>query len=123
MSSLPSPNSEGNSASAVTRSGSGSKTSDSESNQENHPEWLSTRDSSKSPQARKLERTSGHGTLQKPQPLSTACNTQGRFLIRFNGGIGQEILNADGETIVWTTDPWVAQVICKLLTENEGLLG
>lgn len=25
--------------------------------------------------------------------------------------------------VAWTTDPWVAQVICKLLTDNEELLG
>ena len=28
-----------------------------------------------------------------------------------------------GWVICWTTDLWTAQVSCKLLTENEGLLG
>jgi hypothetical protein len=47
----------------------------------------------------------------------------GSFAIRQSGNIGQEILDADGRIKCWTTDPWLAQVICKLLTENEGLLG
>ena len=44
-------------------------------------------------------------------------------MIRKSGHIGQELLDADGRVIGWTTDPWVAQVIARLLTENEGLLG
>ena len=47
----------------------------------------------------------------------------GAFTVRQSGNIGQEILDQDGNTIVWTTDAWLAQVICELLTENEGLLG
>ena len=47
----------------------------------------------------------------------------GAFTVRQSGNIGQEILDQDGNTIAWTTDAWSAQVICKLLTENEGLLG
>lgn len=36
------------------------------------------------------------------------------------------ILDSDGKTIVWATNPLVAQVICKLMTdytnnENKGL--
>ena len=37
--------------------------------------------------------------------------------MRTNGSIGQEILDADGQTIAWTTDAVIAQVICRLLTE------
>src|ERR1019366_7016058 len=44
------------------------------------------------------------------------------FTIRQSGHIGQEILDQDGNIIAWMTDPWVAQVVCKLLTENEELL-
>lgn len=51
----------------------------------------------------------------------TGDDILGPFTIRSNGSIGQEILDA-GRIIAWTTDPWVAQVICKLLTENERLL-
>ena len=45
------------------------------------------------------------------------------FTVRQSGSIGQEILDQDGNTIAWMTDAWLAQVICKLLTENEELLG
>ena len=47
----------------------------------------------------------------------------GAFTVRQSGNIGQEILDRDGNTIAWLTDAWLAQVVCKLLTENEGLLG
>jgi hypothetical protein len=47
----------------------------------------------------------------------------GAFTVRQSGNIGQEILDQDGNTIAWTTDAWLAQVVCKLLTENMGLLG
>jgi hypothetical protein len=32
------------------------------------------------------------------------------------------VLGPDGETVAWTTDPWVAQVIARLLSDNEHLL-
>ena len=37
--------------------------------------------------------------------------------MRTNGSIGQEILDADGNIIAWTTDTVIAQLICKLLTD------
>ena len=46
----------------------------------------------------------------------------GAFTVRQSGNIGQEILDQDGNTIAWTTDAWLAQVICKLLSDNEELL-
>ena len=46
----------------------------------------------------------------------------GPFTVRASGCVSQEILGADGQVLVWTIDAWIAQVICKLLTENEGLL-
>jgi hypothetical protein len=57
----------------------------------------------------------------------TECATHGLDFIGAysccqSGNVGQEILNADGRIIVWTTDPWVGQVIVKLLNKNEGLL-
>jgi hypothetical protein len=45
-----------------------------------------------------------------------------RFLVRPSGNVGQEILDPDGKTVSWTTDEWTAQVICKLLNENEQLV-
>jgi hypothetical protein len=50
-----------------------------------------------------------------PQPVAT-------FWVRPSGHIGQEVLDQDGRVIAWTTDGWAAQVICKLLNDNEGLL-
>jgi hypothetical protein len=36
--------------------------------------------------------------------------------------VGQEILDEDGRIMAWNTDEWTAQVICRLLNENEELL-
>jgi Putative quorum-sensing-regulated virulence factor len=46
----------------------------------------------------------------------------GAFSVRSSGGVGREILGQDGNVIAWTTDDWVAQVIVRLLNENEELL-
>jgi hypothetical protein len=43
----------------------------------------------------------------------------GPFSVHSTGNIGQEILDPDGKIIAWTTDSWVAQVIARLLGENE----
>lgn len=44
------------------------------------------------------------------------------FSVRPSGNVGQEILDADGKTIAWTTGEWTAQLICKLLNEKEELV-
>ena len=44
------------------------------------------------------------------------------FSIRPFAKAGQEIHDQDGKIIAWTTDEWIAQVICKLFNENEELL-
>lgn len=79
-------------------------------------------DSSVRPQADNPEHSFTFGTDPKRQPCSTECAIRGPFSIQTNNSLGQEILNCDGLTIAWTIDPWVAQVIVKLLTENDGLL-
>jgi hypothetical protein len=48
--------------------------------------------------------------------------TLGPFSVRPSGNVGQVVLGPDGEILAWTTDPWVAQVIAKLLGDNEHLL-
>jgi hypothetical protein len=63
----------------------------------------------------------GSGTLPKQPPSSTGCATHEPFAIRLSGSIGQEIVNQDGKIIAWTTDVWVAQVICKLLNDHEEM--
>jgi hypothetical protein len=50
-----------------------------------------------------------------PQPVAT-------FWVGQSGNVGQEVLDQEGRIIAWTTDDWVAQVVCKLLNDNEGLL-
>jgi hypothetical protein len=47
---------------------------------------------------------------------------QGPFLVRTTGNVGQIILDSDSRIIAWTTDPWVALVIARLLGDNEDLL-
>lgn len=46
------------------------------------------------------------------------------FVVRESGQVGQEILDAEGRVICWTTDPWLAQVIARLLerANRDGLL-
>lgn len=46
----------------------------------------------------------------------------GPFTVRSEGEVGQTILDLEGKVIAWTTDPWVAQVVCRLLTDNQQLL-
>jgi hypothetical protein len=66
--------------------------------------------------------TFGFGTVSGRQQSSTGCATLEPFVIRQSGNIGQEIVNQDGKTIAWTTDVWVAQVVCRLLNTHEELL-
>ena len=54
--------------------------------------------------------------------MNKDAENAGSFLVRSSGNIGQEILDDDGRIICWTTDEWVAQVVVKLLNQNEGLL-
>ena len=45
----------------------------------------------------------------------------GAFTVRSSGNIGQEIMDSDDQIIAWATNDWVAQVIARLLNENEHL--
>lgn len=44
------------------------------------------------------------------------------FSVQKSGDFGKLIQNPDGRTIAWVTDDWAAQVIARLLNENEHLL-
>lgn len=44
------------------------------------------------------------------------------FSVHDSGGVGRTIVNCDGDIIAWTKDDGVAQVVCRLLNENENLL-
>lgn len=37
--------------------------------------------------------------------------------MRQSGSCGQELLDADGRIIAWTTMPWLGELICKMLTD------
>ncbi len=39
------------------------------------------------------------------------------FTVKSSGNIGQELIDANGTVVCWTTDPWLAQVIARLLTQ------
>jgi hypothetical protein len=56
------------------------------------------------------------------KPWAAQPNELGAFSVRHSGNVGQEILDQDGNIVAWTTDEWTAQVICKVLNENEELL-
>lgn len=108
--------------SAAIRSASGSRASDSEVVTARHQRKPSTRSTSPSGQADNQGRITTSGTQQERPPCSTACVIHGPFTIRSNGSIGQTVLDANGNAIAWTTDVIVAQVICRVMNENEGLL-
>ena len=71
---------------------------------------------SKEVQALNLGPTTTCGTEPEPQPFSMLCAINGPFTIRSNGSLGQEILDSDGQTIAWTTNMIVAQVIVELMS-------
>lgn len=119
----PLPNSDGFTASAATLSGSGSRDSDSEPNPASQQYKPSTKSTSPNGQADNRGRTTTFGTPRRRPPCSMACVIQGPFNVQSNGGIGQTICDADGRAISWTTDEVVAQVICRMLNDQEGLHG
>jgi hypothetical protein len=80
------------------------------------------RATSRSDPAGSPEHISGYGTPTKRPPFSTECAIHEPFSIRRSGTIRQEILDPDGKIIAWTTDAWIAQVICKLLNDHEGMI-
>jgi hypothetical protein len=69
------------------------------------------------------EPTFGSGIERGPWPCwKSGCLDS--FTYRSSGTIGQEILNAEGIVIAWTTDAWLAHVIVTLLesANRDGLL-
>ena len=55
-----------------------------------------------------------------PQPTSDPYQ-DGTFTIRRCGQMGQEIVDPDGRILAWTTNEWIAQVLCRLCNEQETL--
>ena len=109
-------NSDESTGSHPTRSASGLKASDSEQHLADLPNKLLKTALSVEAPAHNLGPTTTFGMPKEPQPSSTACGIRGPFTIRSNGSLGQEILDADGTTIAWTTNLIVAQVIVELMS-------
>lgn len=124
MNSSASPNLDDFMESAVTSSANGSRASDSAPTLAHRQFKPSTNKSLPNGQVHSLGHSFMSGPEQGQHPCSMRCSIPGLFLIRNNGSIGQEILDANGKTIAWTTDEIVAQVICRMLNaySKEGLL-
>ena len=103
-----------------TSSEDGSKGSASEPNLASQAEMASSKDMSPGVQAGNQEPSTTSGTRGRRPPSWTPCVIHAPITIRSNGSIGQELLDADGQVIVWTTDPVLAQVIARLLNENSS---
>jgi len=104
-------------ASVPTSSDAGSRGSDSEKTTANLRPRHSATNTFHSGQVASQEPSTTSGTAEERPPFSTGCDIQGPFTIRSSGNIGQEILDANGRIIAWTTSPWLGQVICELLTD------
>jgi len=112
----------GSTASAATSSAGGSKDSAYALRTAGPALKLTPKAMSPSVPADSPEHISGFGTLTKRPPSSTECAIHEPSSIRRSGNIGQEILDQGGKIIAWTTDAWIAQVICKLLNAHEGMI-
>src|SRR5690606_8454866 len=109
----------------ATKSASGSRPSACEHLEVSRADKHSPMASSASGPAANQEPTSTLGTPNEPQPSSMQWAIPERdspFSFRSSGNVGQELVDADGRVVAWTTDEWVAAVICRLLNESQELL-
>ena len=116
-------NSEPFTESAATSSGVGSKDWDYEQKTEARQQGRSTRATSANDQARSRERTftSGTGTRRASNSTGWATHEQmSDFSVRESGNIGQEVLDADGKVVAWTTDAVLAHQIARMLNADQG---
>ena len=113
-------NSDKSTASVRTRSENGSKVSDFETTMGDHHDKHLTKESSANVLPHNLGRSSMCGTKVGQQTSSTTWGIQGPLSIQTNGSIGQTLIDADGNAIAWTTDEFVAQVICRMLNDWKG---
>jgi hypothetical protein len=90
---------------------------------ENQQAEPSTKGSSPNGQAEELGRISTFGIGRRPWPCWKNESSYS-FTIRQSGNIGQVILDSEGNVICWTVDPWLAQVIARMLenANTNGLL-
>ena len=116
-------NSEPFTASAAMSSGAGSKGWDYEQKTEARQLERSMRATSANDQARSRERTFTYGTGTRPASNSTGWATHEQtyqFSVRESGNVGQEVLDADGKVVAWTTDAVLAHQIARMLNADQG---
>ena len=116
-------NSENATASAATSSGVGSRGWDYEPKEETRQLGLSTKATSANDPARKRIPISTSGIGTRPASNSTGWATHeqtNRFSVRESGSIGQEVLDAYGKVVAWTTDVVLAHRIARMLNEGQG---
>ena len=116
-------NSEPFTESAATSSGVGSKGWGYEPMGEARQLGLSTKATSASDQARSPAPISTSGIGTRPANNSTGWATHEQtsdFTVRSTSNIGQEVLDANGKVVVWTTDVVLAHRIARMLNADQG---
>ena len=109
-------NSEPFTVSAATSSGAGSKGWDYERKTEARQQGHSMKATFVNDQARSRERTFTSGTGTRRASNSTGWATHEQM----SGNIGQEVLDADGKVVAWTTDAVLAHQIARMLNADQG---
>ena len=116
-------NSEPFTESAATSLDAGSRGWDCERMMEARQLERSMRATSASGPARSRERTFTSGTGTRPASNSTGWATHEQtyqFSVRESGNVGQEVLDADGKVVAWTTDAVLAHQIARMLNADQG---
>lgn len=109
--------------SAASSSDAGSKGWDYEPKTEARQQGRSMRVSSASGPARNQTPISMSGTGTRRASNSTGWATHEQtyqFSVRESGNIGQEVLDADGKVVAWTTDVVIAHRIARMLNADQG---
>ena len=116
-------NSEPFTESAATSSDAGSRGWDYERKTEAHQLKHSMRVTSASDPARNPAPISTSGIGTRPANNSTGWATHEQtsdFTVRSTSNIGQEVLDADGKVVAWTTDAVLAHQIARMLNADQG---
>ena len=119
MTSYPSPNLGDFTASHHTESASGSRISDSEPVGAIQVQLHSRTEWSESANANSQECISICGIKPKSARSLTECSIHEPFATQTNGSMGQTIVDTNGLSVAWTTDPVIAQMICKMLNDRH----
>ena len=116
-------NSEPFTESAATSLDAGSRGWDCERMMEARQFGLLTKVTSASDPARNPAPISTSGIGTRPANNSTGWATHEQtsdFTVRSTSNIGQEVLDANGKVVVWTTDVVLAHRIARMLNADQG---